>query len=124
MSAMRRLIRSFGFALAGLTHAFGTQQNFRIHAVITACVIAAGIALRVTATEWAVLAITIGVVMQAELFNTALEAIVDKVSPERHDLARIAKDCAAAAVVVSALAAVGVGMAIFGPRLLALAGLK
>lgn len=117
---MNRLLRAFRFAVAGLRHAFVTQANFRIHAAISAIVIIAALAFNVGALEWAALLITIGLVLQAELFNTALEAIVDKASPEKHPLAMVAKDCAAGAVFVCALAAVGVGLAVFGPRLLLL----
>ena len=115
------LLASFRYAWEGITHAFRTQRNFRIHTVISAAAGAAGLLLRVGGTEWAVLILTIGLVFLAELFNTALEAVVDHVAPEFHALAKIAKDCAAGAVFVAALAAVGVGVAIFGPRVLALA---
>jgi diacylglycerol kinase (ATP) len=114
------LVDSFRYAFAGLSHALRSQRNMRIHAVISTAVVIAGVVFRVSAVEWAVLIVTIALVVQAELFNTALEAVVDKASPERHPLAKIAKDCAAASVVVCALAAVGVGVVIFLPRLLAL----
>lgn len=114
------LLASFRYAWEGIDHAFRTQRNFRIHTVISAAVGAAGLLLRVGGTEWAVLILTIGLVFLAELFNTALEAVVDHVAPEFHALAKIAKDCAAGAVFVAALAAVGVGVAIFGPRVLGL----
>jgi diacylglycerol kinase (ATP) len=121
---VKRLLRSFGFAFSGIGHALATQPNFRIHIAISSAVVIAGLILGITRVEWAVLALTIGVVLQAELFNTAIEAIVDKATPEHHPLAKIAKDCAAAAVVVCALAAVGVGLFVFGPRVLALLGLS
>jgi diacylglycerol kinase (ATP) len=119
---VKGLIDSFRYAFAGIGHATTTQRNFRIHIVISLAVIAAGLLLSITVIEWAILAVTISVVLQAELFNTALEAIVDKVSPEFHALAKVAKDCAAGAVVVTAIGAVVVGIAIFGPRLLLLIG--
>jgi diacylglycerol kinase len=114
------LIASFKYAWEGITHAFRSQRNFRIHVAVSSAVLAAGLALGVGGTEWAALILTIGLVFLAELFNTALEAIVDHVAPEFHALAKIAKDCAAGAVFVAALAAVGVGVAIFGPRVLGL----
>jgi diacylglycerol kinase len=117
---LKGLIDSFRYAFAGISHATATQRNFRIHIGISLAVIAAGLWLSITGLEWAIIAVTIGVVLQAELFNTALEAIVDKVSPEFHALAKVAKDCAAGAVVVTAIGAVVVGIAILGPRLLAL----
>jgi diacylglycerol kinase len=114
------LIASFRFAFTGIAHAFRTQRNMQVHALITAVVIAVGVALQISMFEWAVLAVTIGLVFQAELMNTALEAIVDKASPERHPLAGVAKDCAAGAVFVAACAAVVVGVLIFAPRVLGL----
>ena len=79
-----------------------------------------GFGLRVSLDQWAILLTMIALVFHAEIINTALEAIVDKVSPEFHPLAKVAKDCAAGAVLVTALAAVIVGLLIFGPKLLAL----
>lgn len=113
------LIASFGFALEGIAHALRTQRNFRVHVSITLAVIVAGVALGLGAEQWAIIALAIGLVFQAELVNTALEAVVDHVAPI-HALAKIAKDCAAGAVFVCAVVAVIVGLAIFGPRLLAL----
>jgi diacylglycerol kinase len=120
VTAVKKFVQSFGHAFAGIGHALRTQVNMRVHVAITIGVVIAGVGVELNAVEWAVIAVTIGVVWQAELFNTALEAIVDKVSPEFHALAKVAKDCAAAAVLVTAICAVGVGVALFGPRLLAL----
>jgi diacylglycerol kinase (ATP) len=100
--------------------ALNTQRNMRAHAAVTLLVIATGIVLPTSLGEWVAIAITIGLVWQAELINTAIEAVVDKTSPEIHPLARAAKDCAAAAVLVTALTAVVVGALIFTPKLLAL----
>jgi undecaprenol kinase len=112
------LLRSFGYAGQGVKHTWRTQQNFRIHVLVSVCVLLAGAVVGLSAAEWAVIILTIGVVMQAELFNTAIEAIVDKASPEHHPLAKAAKDCAAGAVVLSAIAAVIIGVIIFVPKLL------
>ncbi|MBX7213574.1 MAG: diacylglycerol kinase family protein [Thermoflexales bacterium] len=112
------ILASFRFAWQGVKHAFRTQRNFRVHAAVTALVVLAGLMFRLSWTEWAVIALTVAVVFQAELVNTALEAVVDHVSPDFHALAKVAKDCAAAAVLVVALGAVAVGVAIFLPRLL------
>jgi undecaprenol kinase len=114
------LIASFGFALEGIAHAFRTQRNFKVHAGITLAVIVAGVVLGISTEQWAILVVTIALVLQAELVNTALEAVVDHVAPEFHALAKIAKDCAAGAVFVCAVAAVIVGLFILGPRLIAL----
>ncbi len=108
---------SFQFAFAGIWHTFLTQRNAKIHTAITAAVLVLGGWLRLDARDWAVLVLTIGVVFAAEILNTAVEAIVDLISPEFHPLAKIAKDAAAGAVLVLAIAAVGVGVLIFVPPL-------
>ena len=116
------LLASFGFALQGIAHAFRTQRNFKVHLAVTALVIVAGIALGISVEQWAILVGMIALVLQAELVNTALEAVVDRVAPEFHAWAKVAKDCAAGAVFVCAFAAVIVGLLILGPRLFALLG--
>ena len=116
------LWRSFGYALAGLGWLVRTQRNARIHLVIALVAVALGAWLELSGPEWAVLLLTIGLVLAAEAFNTALEAAVDLASPEWHTLARIAKDVSAGGVLVLALAAVGVGVALFAGRLLARLG--
>lgn len=116
------LVRSFGYALAGLGWLVRTQRNARIHLVIALVAVALGAWLELSGPEWAVLLLTIGLVLAAEAFNTALEAAVDLASPEWHALARIAKDVSAGGVLVLALAAVGVGVALFAGRLLARLG--
>ncbi|MFN8482896.1 MAG: diacylglycerol kinase family protein [Anaerolineae bacterium] len=109
--------RSFGWAFEGIGHTWKTQLNFRIHVTIASIVVVAAVWLRVPPRDWAVLALTIGVVFALELMNTAIEALVDLASPGQHDLARIAKDAAAGAVMVAAIAAVFVGIFILGPPL-------
>jgi diacylglycerol kinase len=85
--------------------------------VITVGVVSVGVWLGLSARDWAVVALTVGVVLAAEGFNTALEALTDLVSPENHPLARVAKDVAAAAVTLTAIAAVVVGLLLLGPPL-------
>jgi diacylglycerol kinase len=114
---MRAFLRSFGYAFQGIAYAIRTQRNLRVHLMIASLVIIAGWGLRVTATEWAILLLTIGCVFSAELINTVAELAIDLLTQEYHPMAKVAKDAGAAAVFVMALAAVGVGVAIFGPRL-------
>jgi len=113
----RTVWESFGFAFAGLRYAWRTQRNLRIHTVITAMVVALAGLLRFDALRWAILVLTIAMVWAAELLNTALEAVVDLTSPHPHPLARIAKDVSAGMVLLCAIAAVLVGLALFGPAL-------
>lgn len=121
---MERLLKSFAYAAEGIGYAIRTQANVRIHLAMTAAVIVAGLWLQITAIEWAILVIMITIVLSAELFNTALEATLDRVSVEHHPLAKIGKDVAAGAVLICAGGAVLVGLLIFGPRLLALIGAR
>lgn len=113
------LFISFRYAWAGFIYAFVTQRNFRIHTVVGSVAIALGIFLGLKPIEIALIGITIGLVMGMELLNTAIESVVDlTVGQTYHDLARIAKDCAAGAVLVSALVSLLVaGLLLFPPLL-------
>lgn len=113
------LLISFQYAWAGLSYAFLTQRNFRIHTIVGSAAIALGIFLGLKPIEIALIGLTIGLVMGMELLNTAIESVVDlTVGQTYHDLARIAKDCGAAAVLVSALVSVLVaGLLLFPPLL-------
>ena len=113
--------RSFGYAFAGVAHAWRTQAHLRIHVGIGLLALVLAWALGLSAAEWAILLTTITLVLVLELLNTAVEAAVDLASPERHPLAKIAKDVTAGAVLVAAVGSVLVAVALFGPRLLALA---
>ncbi|GBD10217.1 Undecaprenol kinase [Candidatus Thermoflexus japonica] len=116
----RTVWESFGFAFAGLRYAWRTQRNLRIHTVIAVMVVTLAGLLHFDALRWAILVLTIAMVWAAELLNTALEAVVDLASPYPHPLARIAKDVSAGMVLLCAIAAVLVGLALFGPVLWAL----
>jgi diacylglycerol kinase len=110
--------RSFVYAWRGGMTLLGTQPNARIHLVGTLVVAAAGAGWRISASEWALLAIACGLVWLAEAFNTALEFLADEVSLERRERIGRAKDVAAFGVLVAAVTAVAVGIAVFGPRIL------
>jgi diacylglycerol kinase len=112
-------LASFRYAFAGWAWVLRTQPNARLHAAATAAVVGLAAWLRLGRLEWAVLALTVGLVWVAEAVNTALEAAVDLASPGLHPLARAAKDASAAAVLAAALAAVAVGLLLLGPPLLA-----
>lgn len=113
------LFTSFKYAWMGVSYAFLTQRNFRIHVIVGACAIGTGIALQASVVELAVIGLTIGLVLALELLNTALESVVDlTVKQSYHELAKVAKDCAAAAVLVSAISAVLVAGCILLPRLI------
>lgn len=113
---MRR-IKSFIHAFNGLKMAFRKEPNFRIHAVTTIMVIAAGLYFKLSTTEWLAIIIVIGLVLVTELLNTAIENIADFISPERHEKIKTIKDIAAAAVLISAIVALVVGLLIFIPKI-------
>ncbi len=114
---MRPFLRGFVHAFQGIACVIRTQRNARVHLAVAALVIAAGVLFRVSAVEWAVLAVTIGMVFGAEMINTAIEQAVDLATPVFDRRAKVAKDVSAGAVFIAALAAVAVGIAIFGPPL-------
>ncbi len=115
------LLISFKYAWCGISYAFQTQRNFRIHVGVGALAIGLGIFLHLPPVEMAVIGITSGLVLVMELLNTAIESVVDlTVKQTYHELARIAKDCAAGAVLVSAMVAVLVAGALLLPPLLVL----
>jgi diacylglycerol kinase len=103
--------RSFSFAGQGVWYVVRTQRNMRVHLL-------AGLVLRIGAADWACVLTAIGLVLTAETFNTVVEALTDLGTDEYHPLAKIAKDAAAGAVLISSAAALGVGVAVFLPRLL------
>ncbi|MEA3336341.1 MAG: diacylglycerol kinase family protein [Chloroflexota bacterium] len=111
---------SFSSAVNGVVYAFRTQPNTWIELFAAAVVVVAGILFSIDRLEWAIIAITVFSVLALEAVNSAIEALVDLVSPEYDELAGVVKDCAAGAMLLAATGAVFVAAAIFGPRLWAL----
>ncbi len=116
-TGVRRVCRSFAFAFEGLRFIARTQPNFAIHLVAAALAVVASVVLGLTPAETAVVVLAITAVLAAEAFNTALEAACDAAHPTPHPLVKQAKDAAAAGVLVTAVGAVLVALALFGPRL-------
>jgi len=113
---MRRLIKSFGYALSGIAYTTKTQLNFKIHLLAIAVVTILGWFLKLTASEWLWIVLAIGLVLVAELVNTAIELLVDLVSPAFNPQAGKVKDIAAGAVLIAAAIAVVIGAIIFIPK--------
>ncbi len=110
---------SFRYAAQGLGYGFISQRNFRIHVCAGALVLGMGLWLQLPSIQLAVLVLTVAVVLVLELLNTAIEAVVDLAIGRRfHPLARIAKDCAAAAVLVSAISSMMIALLLIVPPLL------
>lgn len=113
------LLRSFGYAFEGVAYILRTQRNSRIELGIAIAAVALAAWLGITAIEWAILVLTIVVVLALEWVNTALELAVSLASPDIHPSAKAAKDVGAACVLLGAIASVAVGLLLFGSRLVA-----
>jgi diacylglycerol kinase len=120
MSKYRPLPKSFKYAWNGLKTATKNEPNFRIHLTFASTALIMAILLRFKIQEWLLLLFTISFVLILELFNTAMESIVNLVSPEIRDQAKIAKDVSAAAVLIGAMMAIIVGFVLFYPKLIAI----
>lgn len=105
--------KSFGFALQGLRYTLATERNIRVMLGGAAFAVVMGLVLQLDLVSWAIVLLCIGCVLAAELMNTAIETVVDLVSPEYHPLAGHAKDIAAAAVYVLSFLVAVVGVCVF-----------
>ncbi len=110
-------LASFRHAFSGWWYVLCSQRNAWIHALASVAVFALALWLPLGRIEWAILILTVALVWVAEFVNTAVEAVVDLSSPNIHPLAKIAKDVAAASVLIAALSAVVVGVLLLGPLL-------
>lgn len=118
------LLLSFKYAGQGVSYAFRTQRNFRIHLVIGAIALSLSFYFHLSAVACSIITLTIALVLVLELLNTALEAVVDlTVGREFHQLAKVAKDCAAGAVLIAAMAAVPIAGVLLLPNILTELGL-
>ncbi|MEO7522767.1 MAG: diacylglycerol kinase family protein [Ferruginibacter sp.] len=115
---MSRLKNSVGFALNGLFKCFKQEPNFRIHAVFTIWAIAAGLFFRISNVEWIIIVLCIAAVITTELINTAIEELCNMIQKEQHPTIKIIKDMAAAAVLITAIAAAISGAIIFIPKVI------
>lgn len=114
---MDKFVKGFGFALKGLLYALATQLNFKIHCLMAVAVVATGLIIGLSTSEWLWIALAMVLVLMAELFNTAIEELVNLVSPNFSPQAGLVKDLAAGAVLVVAVFAFIVGILVFGPKL-------
>ncbi|APB70442.1 diacylglycerol kinase [Paenibacillus peoriae] len=113
---------TFRYAAEGVMYALRTQVNMRIHVAVALLVIVAGLTLHISRLDWLFVCVAIAIVIVAELFNTAVEATVDLISPDIHPLAKAAKDTAAGAVLLAAVFAVIIGIFVFYRPMLTLIG--
>lgn len=115
---MKKLINSFKYAIQGIFTSFKTEKNMKIHIFIMLLVIVAGLVLKISKLEWIICIILFSIVIAGELFNTAIETVVDMVMPEKNEKAKIAKDVSAGAVLVLAIGSIIIGFMIFIPKIL------
>ena len=114
----KKLINSFKYAFAGIISSLKTEQNMRIHILAVILVIIAGFVLKISLIEWCICITLCGMVIFAELINTAIETTVDIAMPEINEKAKLAKDISAAAVLVLAISSAIVGCIIFVPKII------
>jgi diacylglycerol kinase (ATP) len=115
-SWLRRL-KSFKYAFEGIQYVALTQRNFQVHVIVALSVTFLGLWLRVSKIDWLFIILSVALVWTLEIINTAIEVLVDFVSPEFHPIAGKIKDIAAGAVLISAIAAAVLGSIIFIPYL-------
>ena len=100
MKKTKKLINSFKYAISGIITSFKTERNMKIHILVMILVIIAGIIFKLSLLDWIILVIMFGLVISAELFNTAIETTIDMISREKNEKAKIAKDVGAGGVLV------------------------
>ncbi len=120
--SISRRIKSFGYAFRGIFFAFKTQHNIWIHLLAIIVVLTAGFLFELTLLEWGLVVLVIGLVLVSEMINTAIEWLVDLVSPEYKEKAGLIKDVAAGAVLIAAIISVIIGAIVFLPKMIELIG--
>lgn len=119
---LQKRVQSFGYAIKGIVTFFATEPHAQIHLLAIVMISALGAWLGLSATEWCLILLCMGIVLAAEGINTAIEALTDLASPDIHPLAGKAKDIAAGAVLLSVLICGLVWAIIFVPKLWGLVG--
>lgn len=120
METKHSLFKSFSFAFEGMATELKKGRNFRIQVTLGVLSLTIGFVLGLSYAEWAILVITIAAVLILELINTAIEEIVNIISPQIRPEAKIAKDVSAASVLVASIAAILIGLLLFLPKILKL----
>lgn len=113
----RNFVQALKYSICGIGHTLNAERNFKIQIVFAILAVAAGIFFKLTYIEFAVLALTIGFVLFAEMVNTAIEEMLDLYSQEYNEGIKIAKDIASGAVLVAAIVSVVVGCILFLPKM-------
>jgi diacylglycerol kinase len=114
--SVKKMIKSFGFAVNGLRILIREEHNARIHLFVAGIVIIASVGFGISAFEWMVVILAIGFVLGAEIVNSAIENMADFISPEKDERIKTIKDLSAAGVLVSAVTAASIGLFVFFPK--------
>ncbi|MCB0509752.1 MAG: diacylglycerol kinase family protein [Bacteroidetes bacterium] len=110
---MKKFFKGFQYAFAGIVYALKTQVNMQFHFVASFVVLFCALYFQISSLEALLLCLAVGIVWITELFNTAIEAVCDRISKDIHPLCKVAKDCAAAAVLIAAFLAIAIGLFVF-----------
>lgn len=116
--SLRKRMKSSKYAFNGLKIVFKEEHNARIHLFISLIVIICGFIFQISIIEWIVICFAIGFVICMEILNSAIENLADFVSPEYHNLIKKIKDISAAAVLISTISSIVIGILIFLPKML------
>lgn len=117
---MTAFFKAFVYAWSGICEAFARQRNMRIHGLLSILAVLISIFLKMSAVEWAILSLTLALVMTTEMLNSAIESTLDFISLEIHPQIKLAKDMAAGSVLIASLFAIAVGVALWGNKITAL----
>ena len=113
---MLKFFKSFGYASEGISHAFKSERNFRVHIIAATIVVVASILTGLSMFEWLIILVLIGGMLALEMVNSAIERTVDAITVNRNPLAKQAKDLAAGAVFIFAITSAVIGLFIFIPK--------
>lgn len=122
--SIKKRIKSFGYAFNGIRLLFCYEHNAWIHLLAVLVVTGAGVFFQLSKEEWIAVVTVIGMVLSAEAINSAIEVLCDLVSPGYNEAIKRAKDLAAGAVLLTAIAAAIVGLIIFVPKMLTLLNIQ
>lgn len=114
----KKIVNSFKYAFDGFKQSLKTERNMKIHIIIMLLVILCGFIFKISKLEWIICIILFSAVISGELFNTAIETVVDIAMPEKNDKAKIAKDVSAAGVLIIAISSAIIGLIIFIPKII------
>lgn len=118
MTRRKQFVNSLSHAFEGFRYLYQTQNNFRIHLIITIAIIVLSVIMRISLIEWGLIILTMALVWITESFNTVYERLFDLIDPTINPIIKIGKDVSAAAVLISAIVSIIIGILIFVPRLL------